>query len=92
MVGAGMVLTLAWDIAVKAMDPAVIKELMPSALGLTSRWIDKDTGKLTHLGNSQLSSKHRSALVNLRKGEQAVREFAREKVIDTTRKSKGIIL
>lgn len=89
LVGAGVVMTLAWDIAVKAMDPKVIKELMPSAFGLTSRWIDKDTGKLTHLGNSQLSSKQRAALITLRKGEQKVREYAREKVIDTTRKANG---
>lgn len=89
LVGAGVVMTLAWDIAIKAMDPAVVKELMPSALGLTSRWVDKDTGQLTHLGNSKLTSKQKIALVGLRRGEQKVREFARDKVIDTTRKAHG---
>lgn len=89
LAGKGLMWTLGWDIAVKAMDPRVVKELMPSAFGLTSRWVDKDTGKLSHLGNSQLSSKQKLALVGLRKGEQKVREYASEKLRDATRKANG---
>lgn len=89
LAGKGLMWTMAWDIAVKAMAPKVVKDLMPSAFGLTSRWVDKDTGKLSHLGNSQLSSRQKIALVGLRQGEQKVREYAHEKVLETTRKSNG---
>ena len=89
LAGKGIMWTLAWDIAVKAMDPKIVKELMPSALGLTSRWIDKDTGKLTALGNSQLSSKQRVALVGLRQGEQKVKDRTRRELVGLTKKAEG---
>ena len=74
MVGAGTTLQMVWDIAIKRMDPKLVKALKPGARGLTSRWTDKDTGDLTLFGNTRLSSQERSLLKHVRKGEQAARE------------------
>jgi len=71
--GAGVFFDLAWDIAIKAIDPALVKTLMPSAMGLTSRFQDKDTGALTLTGNLRLTAAERKALEVLRKGEAAAK-------------------
>jgi len=80
LVGAGMALTLAWDIAVKAMDNRLIKSLMPGVLGLTSRLQDRDTGDITLLGNMKLNSVEKKALNLLRRGEASVRDWSRNQV------------
>ena len=50
-IGAGTYIAMMWHIALKAIDPRVIKAYMPGTVGLTSRAIDRDTGALTTLGN-----------------------------------------
>jgi len=50
---AGMFLDLAWDIAVRHMDPKIVKAIIPSATGFTSRWQDRDTGEMTLKGNTR---------------------------------------
>jgi hypothetical protein len=72
MVGAGFNFVMVWDIAIKHMDPAIVKAYKPGAIGLTSRWQDKDTGDFTHLGNSKLNSEQKAALKRLRQGEAKV--------------------
>lgn len=85
MIGAGLDLTLAWDIAVAHIDPKVVKTVIQTT-GLTSRLQDKDTGAFTLLGNMQLKSDDRAELVKLRQGEKAVRDFF---AAETKKKSKG---
>ena len=68
-VAAGMFMDMVWDIAVMAMDPKIVKMVMPGAIGFTSRFQDKDTGDLTLFGNTKMSSEDRNALVDLRKRE-----------------------
>ena len=85
LVAAGVCLDLAWDIHVKAIDPAVVKALVPSAVGLTSRRQDRDTGVLTEEGNMRLTPHQRKALAVLRAGEARAKAFLRGKV----RKSGG---
>ena len=70
---AGMVLNLVWDIALARMDPKFVKEVLPGAIGLTSRLTDKDTGDATFTGNMKLSSKEKQVLKQLREGEAKVR-------------------
>lgn len=79
-VGAGTHLDMVWHIAIQAMDPRVVKAIKPGAIGLTSRWIDKDTGQVTHLGNTKMSSEKRAALRRLREGEKKVREMDQKKL------------
>jgi hypothetical protein len=73
MIGAGSRLQMIWDIAIHHMDPKLVKALKPGALGLTSRWIDKDTGDITLLGNTKMSSSDKALLRKLRKSEAASR-------------------
>lgn len=69
MISAGLYLNLAWDIAITSIDPQVVRKIVPSVRGLTSRWIDKDTGNLTLTGNTNLSQQQMEALYRLRQTE-----------------------
>lgn len=79
MVAAGMFLDMVWDIAIQAMSPEVVKAIKPAATGLTSQWLDKETGKATLLGNTKLDADHQKILALLRKGEASSRQHTREK-------------
>jgi hypothetical protein len=78
-----------WDIAVNAMDPAVVKQIKPGATGLTSRWVDKDTGLVSEIGNTHLSAKDRALLLQLRQGERIAREDTLKQAAKATQKSKS---
>jgi hypothetical protein len=73
-VGTGTALSMVWHIAIQAMDPKLVKTLKPGTLGLTSRWVDRDTGEVTRLGNTKLSAKEREVLTHLRRMEASIRE------------------
>ena len=73
MISAGTSLTMVWDIAIKHMDPKLVKMLKPGALGLTSRWIDRDTGDITLLGNTRMTNQNKALLRKMRKGEAMAR-------------------
>jgi hypothetical protein len=55
------------------MDPKLVKSIMPKAIGLTSRLLDKDTGVATLTGNMALSDENKALLIKLRKGEATIR-------------------
>ncbi len=65
----GVFLDLAWDIAVRSIDPVLVKSLVPGATGLTSRLQDKDTGQMTLMGNMRLNPTEQRILRDLRHGE-----------------------
>ena len=68
-VAQGVFLDLVWDIAVRSVDPNLVKAVVPGATGLTSRLQDKDTGLLTLTGNMRLSTQEKQALKRLRNAE-----------------------
>ena len=72
-IAAGVYLDMIWDIAIRHMDPKLVKSIMPKAIGLTSRLIDKDTGAATLTGNMALNDETKALLIKLRKGETTVR-------------------
>lgn len=72
-IAAGVYLDMIWDIAIRHMDPKLVKSIMPKAIGLTSRLIDKDTGAATLTGNMALNDETKALLIKLRKGEATVR-------------------
>lgn len=72
--GGGIYYDIAWDIAIQHMDPALVKALVPGAVGLTSRVFDRDTKDPTLTGNMRVSSSQRRQLAALRTGEAAVRQ------------------
>lgn len=55
MIGAGLSLTLQWDIAMDHMSPELVKAIKPGAIGLTTRRLDPVTGNRTLAGNMDLS-------------------------------------
>tara|TARA_R110002153_G_scaffold210139_2_gene362791 strand:+ start:196 stop:705 length:510 start_codon:yes stop_codon:yes gene_type:complete len=72
VIGAGLQLTLAWDIAIAHIDPKLVKAVV-GATGLTSRLQDKDTGEMTLFGNTKMSATDRHELVKMRESEKRVR-------------------
>jgi len=69
MIAAGVHLEIIWDIAIREMDPKVVKALKPGARGLTSANIDRDTGEASLFGNRSLSTKDKELLAFMRKME-----------------------
>ena len=91
---AGVYLDMAWDIAITALDPKLVKMIMPNAFGLTSRFQDKDTRELSLLGNNSFNSEQRSALRTLRQQEHANRIDTAQKARKAEKKAKadGVII
>jgi len=75
LVGAGIHVDMAWDIAIRQMDPKVVKAIVPGALGLTSRFIDRDTKEASLFGNNQFTSEDKNMLVTLRQMETGNRQL-----------------
>lgn len=73
LVGSGTRIDMIWHIAIRAMDPKLVKALMPGVTGLTSRAFDKDTGDLTNTGNMKLTENQKHALALIRQGEANLR-------------------
>jgi len=73
-VAAGLYLDMVWDIAITAIDPKLVKHIMPNAIGLTSRFQDKDTGDITMFGNQKMNAAERRDLLNLRQQEARSRQ------------------
>ncbi len=55
LVGAGLEFDMVWDIAIRYIDPKVIKALMPHTIGMTSRLQDTATHDMTVTGNMKLT-------------------------------------
>lgn len=89
MVGEGVFLDLAWDIAIDHMKPEFVKRIKPGALGLTSRRLDKDTGERTFKGNMQLSHNQQNWLKAIDDGARDIREADAKKIIEAVNKQKS---
>lgn len=72
-VGSGTVIQMVWHIGIRAMDPKLVKMLMPGTVGLTSRRFDRDTGALTLTGNMDLDAEKKRLLEIVTQGEANVR-------------------
>lgn len=77
MIGAGSELTLAWDIAIRHMDPDFVKAMKPGAIGLTSRE-----------GNYKLPENQMELLHKIRVQEERVKHEDR-KIVQKSKSSKG---
>ncbi len=86
-IAAGVYLDMIWDIAINAMDPALVKQIKPGATGLTSRWLDRDTKQLTLDGNTTLPPDVRNMLRRMRAGERAARKDTLTQAQKATKKS-----
>lgn len=72
MVMQGLELDMVWDIAIKNIDPRLVKALMPSVKGLTSRLQDTTTGDITLMGNMKLDRDLREKVIQLDRAEKAI--------------------
>jgi len=89
MVAAGMYIDLVWDIALTSIDPKVVKKIMPMARGLTSRWLDRDTGNFTLFGNTKMKESLKESLVTLRTLERNNKIDTRNKTKKAENKAQG---
>ena len=87
MIGQGVFLDLAWDIAIDHMDPQLVKMIKPKTLGLTSRRLDKDTGERTMRGNMRLTERQQNLLKVIEGGAEKIRADDVQKAVDATKKS-----
>jgi len=69
-VAQGVELDLVWDIAIRNIDPSLVKMLMPQTIGLTSRLQDTATHEITVTGNMNLTSDLKDKAHKLRQMEQ----------------------
>lgn len=82
----GVYLDMVWDIAVMSMDPNLVKAIKPGAIGLTSRWRDRDTGDLTLTGNNKMSPDLKQKLIGIRRGEARSRANTQERLLEAQNK------
>ena len=81
LVGAGLFFDLAWDIAITAIDPKLIKMVMPNTIGLTSRFIDKETQQVSLYGNTKLSAQDKKHLERMRVAEALSKKDTKDKAL-----------
>lgn len=84
---AGSYFDMRWHIALKSIDPKLVKAILPGVTGLTSRRQDRDTGLMTESGNMRLNSKQRAAVQQLQAGEKELRQDDLKKAVRATRKA-----
>ena len=84
MVGAGIFVEFAWDIAIHSMDPAVVRMVKPGATGLTSRRLDTTTGERTLEGNLRPDAAELQTLRILDRHERQFKAKDRAEVIKAT--------
>lgn len=87
LIGAGQGGTLfKWDIAIDHMSPALVKAIVPGAIGLTSRRIDRDTGDRTVRGNMAMSDSQKWAASLLDSQAKEIRD------VDASRANKATVI
>lgn len=69
MVGSGVQIDLCWDIAIRMMDPMLVKAIKPGSIGLTTRE-----------GNRRLDHGTGKALSSLRENEELAKKIRIDKV------------
>lgn len=78
MVNTGLTVPMQWDIGINQIDPKVVKALMPSAVGLTSR-----------RGNERLSSEQQATLRQVREMERVARQSTVENVEQSIKRAQA---
>lgn len=79
-------LEMVWDIALKYIDPKLIKLLMPSVRGFTTRLEDRDTHDITITGNMRLSKDLTKKAHDLHNNEQMLKRYDEKKLIEGLKK------
>ena len=85
MVGPEVTLEMIWDIAISNINPELVKQIKPGAIGLTSRLQDKDTGNFTTYGNMKLNSHQKNLAHKVAMGEAKGRADNKQRVLRAKR-------
>lgn len=75
LVSTGLVVPMQWDIGINQIDPKVVKAILPSVIGLTTR-----------RGNERMTDEQRKTLAKLREDEKRARASTKQMVDDAARK------
>jgi hypothetical protein len=86
-VAQGVELDMVWDIAIRNIDPTLIKTLMPHTLGLTSRLQDTTSQEITVFGNMSLTQAQKNKLLDLHRREKNL-PLVGAKIREQARKNK----
>jgi hypothetical protein len=82
-------LEMVWDIALKYIDPKLIKALMPQVRGFTTRLEDRDNHDITVVGNMRLNKDLTKTAHDLYAGEQKIKVYDEKKLQDGVKKVKS---
>ena len=80
MVSNEVELEMVWDISLKYIDPKLIKLLMPSVIGYTTRLEDRDTHDITVTGNMRLNKELTKKAYDMHSNEQKLKHYDEEKL------------
>ena len=79
-------LEMVWDIALRYIDPKLIKTLMPSVTGFTTRLEDRDNHDITVTGNMRLNRELTQKAIELRNEEQKLKVYDEKKLEEAVKK------
>ena len=80
-------LEMVWDISLKYIDPKLIKLLMPSVKGFTTRLEDRDTHDITITGNMDLNKEQIMSAHSLYQSEQNSKAYDESKLVEAINKT-----
>ena len=81
-------LEMVWDIALKYIDPKLIKLLMPQVKGFTTRLEDRDTHDITVTGNMRLNKDQVKSAHHLHQSEKNIKVYDEKKLVESINKTK----
>lgn len=84
LIGAGREIQFNWDIAIDHMSSELVKAIVPGAIGITSRRLDRDTGLRTLRGNMDLSDSHAQVALMLDNSAAAIQKSDDKKATQVT--------
>ena len=80
LISNGVDLEMVWDISLRFIDPKLIKLLMPSVTGFTTRLEDKDNHDITVVGNMRLNKELTKKAHALRDNEVRLKKMDEKKL------------
>lgn len=89
MVGGGVSLAMVWDIQIRAIDPVLVREVLPGTIGLTSRYQDKDTKGLTAHGNMRLNDHQKQVIDQIQRAEARWKQVDADKYQTAKRRERS---
>lgn len=81
LIGPEVEFEMIWDISINTISPALVKQIKPGAIGLTSRRQDRDTGDMTLIGNMKLTEAQKQMAYKISQGEQKVKKMDLDRIL-----------